>query len=397
MSLLQISITSGVVVAVTALLRLVALNKIPKVIFLVLWAVALLRLLMPFSLEFAVPTPTPIPMPVLNDAVAFAGAYAMPTANAPVDVGAVVWLAGVAVAAVFFAVIYFRVSINLRDAVYVRGNEFLNEWLEDNRIWRHVAIMQSDRIVTPIAVGLLRPRIILPKGMDLSDRELLSHVLAHELTHIRRLDALWKLLLVFALCVHWFNPLVWLLFVLANRDLELTCDEAVVRRLGRENRAAYAFSIINMAEKRSRLALLYNGFSKNAIRERTEMIMKFKKSSVFSLAAAMTLVFVLASGAFVNLSAAMPEELFGQDQEASVEVELVWETRFVPGQGRGFNQVQMGRGFNEFCLHPDCRAGDFCRYPDCRFELGGARGACRELEPGQNGRRGGGPMRNFRQ
>jgi len=92
--------------------------------------------------------------------------------------------------------------------------------------------MQSDRITTPVAVGIIKPWIILPKFMDLNDTQLLRYVFTHEYYHIRRFDALWKMIFVFALCIHWFNPMVWVMFILACRDIELTCDEMVIRHFG---------------------------------------------------------------------------------------------------------------------------------------------------------------------
>jgi hypothetical protein len=140
--------------------------------------------------------------------------------------------------------------------------------------------MQSDRIISPFAVGIFKPRIILPKSMDISDKPLLNYVLTHEYIHIKRYDALWKFILLIALCVHWFNPLVWLMLVLTSRDLELTCDEAVIHRFGVKTKKAYAYMLIGMAEQQGKFTPLYNNFAKNAINERINSIMKTKKVSI---------------------------------------------------------------------------------------------------------------------
>jgi hypothetical protein len=137
----------------------------------------------------------------------------------------------------------------------------------------------------------------------MSDKQLLNYVLTHEYYHIKRFDSLWKLLFVFALCVHWFNPMAWVMFVLVNRDLELTCDEMVIRRFGTEIKTAYAYSLIGMAEQRSRFTILYNGFSKNAAEERIISIMKTKKLSFISVISAIVLVFVLTAGAMATSAA----------------------------------------------------------------------------------------------
>lgn len=105
----------------------------------------------------------------------------------------------------------------------------------------------------------------------------LSLCLEHEFVHIKRLDGLTKLILIAALCLHWFNPLVWVMVVLANRDLELSCDEAVVRLFGEQVKSAYARTLIHMEEIKSGCLPLCSNFSKNAIEERITAIMKIKK------------------------------------------------------------------------------------------------------------------------
>ena len=147
--------------------------------------------------------------------------------------------------------------------------------------------MVSDKTATPMACGILRPQIILPKSMDLTDTLRVRHILAHELVHIRRFDAVWKGLLIAALCIHWFNPVVWVMYVLANKDLELACDESVVRRLGESGRTAYAMTLIGMAERRVKY-ISVNGF--NFSKERIKSIMKYRKYSFFAIAISVLLV-----------------------------------------------------------------------------------------------------------
>ena len=318
MNLLQMSISAGLLVIAIVLIRAVALNRLPKTAFLILWCAALFRLLVPvviparFSFYSAF-------RGIISSLTLPGGAIPMVTENAapmgetviwgifPVDgvtqeqvfslpMATIIWLVGMAALFIFFAVIYFKNHQRLRFATLIRDNDFLDEWLASNRQLRPIAIMQSDRIISPIAVGILKPRIILPKCMDMTNHQLLSHVLTHEYYHIRRFDAVWKILLVCAVCIHWFNPLVWIMFVLASRDLELTCDEMVIRRLGAEQKAAYAYAIISMAELRSSYASLYNGFSKNAAKERIESIMKMKRKSIVSLVITCAMIVTLTVG-----------------------------------------------------------------------------------------------------
>ncbi|MDR0197594.1 MAG: M56 family metallopeptidase, partial [Oscillospiraceae bacterium] len=144
--------------------------------------------------------------------------------------------------------------------------------------------------------GIWKPVILLPKNTDWRDEPRLRYVLAHEITHIRRFDILLKWLLAAAVCVHWFNPLVWVMYILANRDIELSCDEAVVRTFGETAKSAYALTLIGLEERKSGFSPLCNNFAKNAIEERIESIMKIKKKTFAGMAAAGVLTLSLALG-----------------------------------------------------------------------------------------------------
>ena len=148
----------------------------------------------------------------------------------------------------------------------------------------------AGRISSPLTFGVLRPVILVPKKTDWTDETALRYVLEHEFVHIQRFDVLSKLLLIAAVCVHWFNPLVWVMYVLANRDLELSCDETVLRRFGGDIRAAYARVLIRMEAARGGFAPLCNHFGKTAIEERITAIMKTKRITIVSLGLAALLV-----------------------------------------------------------------------------------------------------------
>ena len=139
----------------------------------------------------------------------------------------------------------------------------------------------------------------VPKKLDRNDQAALKYVLTHEYVHIRRFDAITKLLFAAVLCIHWFNPLAWVMYVLANRDVELSCDAWVIRMMGAKNRSSYALMLIKMEERRNDMSALYSHFGKNAISERIEAIMKFKKTSTIACALALVLV-VGATTAFAN-------------------------------------------------------------------------------------------------
>jgi beta-lactamase regulating signal transducer with metallopeptidase domain len=134
--------------------------------------------------------------------------------------------------ALFFLVTHLRCRKVYKTALPV-DNEFMRQWLSEHPTKRRVQIRQSDKIATPLTYGVFRPVILLPKTTDWTDETRLRYILTHEFTHIRRFDTLTKLALAAAVCVHWFNPLVWVMYILANRDNELSCDETVSGHSGK--------------------------------------------------------------------------------------------------------------------------------------------------------------------
>lgn len=201
------------------------------------------------------------------------------------------WMTGSGVMAVVFAVSYLRSIREFRMSLPVE-NRFLLEW-QGEHSRRKIEVRQFDRIHTPLTYGILRPVILLPKEALDQDEDTLRFILTHEYVHIRRFDCVTKLLMAAALCLHWYNPLVWAMYLLFNRDLELSCDETVLGLLGRSRRSDYALTLIAMEENRSNFGLLYSGFSRNAIEERIRAIMKTRKASVLTVAAAVVLVVVI--------------------------------------------------------------------------------------------------------
>ena len=133
----------------------------------------------------------------------------------------------------------------------------------------------------------------MPKKTDWENSQQLKYVLLHEYTHICRFDMVAKLIAALALCIHWFNPFVWAMYILFNRDIELSCDESVVRHFGENTKSFYARTLITMEEKKSGLTPLYNSFSRNAIEERIGAIMKIKKITIWILVASVLIIMAI--------------------------------------------------------------------------------------------------------
>ena len=322
MSLFQMSVAGGVLILFIVVIRALAIHRLPKTTFLALWMIAALRLLLPFSipLTFNIHIGLDVFSDVVQELPSGNIASTLPGDSPPsYDIGTAVpspatehistfeilWLVGVLLLAIYFSISYFRSMRKFRMSI-PDNTPYIQNWLTAHQISRPLAVRSSDLISSPLTYGILHPVILLPKKLDRNDQAALKYVLTHEYVHIRRFDAITKILFAAVLCIHWFNPLVWVMYVLANRDMELSCDAWVIRMLGEKNRSSYALMLIKMEERRSGMSALYSHFGKNAISERIEAIMKFKKTSILACAFALVLV-VGATTAFATSTGAWRE------------------------------------------------------------------------------------------
>lgn len=181
----------------------------------------------------------------------------------------------------FFVTAYVRFYLEFRTALPA-DSDFVARWLREHGAC-HIRVKRSDRIFSPLSYGIFVPVILLPAQTDWSDERQLSYILLHEYMHIRYRDILVKLAAAAALCIHWFNPVVWIMYLLCNRDIELACDARVLWQSGTDARAEYARTLIYAAEKSRSPLCAGNHFSQNTMEERITAIMKTKKISVFAL------------------------------------------------------------------------------------------------------------------
>lgn len=314
MSLLQMSFLGTVIILLIVVLRAVLINRLPKKTFLILWWIALIRLLVPFSIKSVTSiysllqsiysdinpvrtaqTTTFLPIHGNMPEIANGLSEAMVQRTESISILSVIWLAGLLLCFGFFAVSYIKCYREFRFSLPVE-NDILEAWKEKHPLKRSLSIRQTETIAAPLSYGVIRPVILMPKNTEWKNIYQLRYVLEHEYVHIRRLDMLTKLIMIAAVCIHWFNPLVWVMYILFNRDLELSCDETVVRRFGMDIKSVYATALISMEEKKSGLRPLCNSFSKNAIEERIRAIMKIKKTSKFAVMISAVLVIGVTGG-----------------------------------------------------------------------------------------------------
>ena len=314
MSLLQMSFLGTVIILLIVVLRAVLINRLPKKTFLILWWIALIRLLVPFSIKSVTSiysllqsiysdinpvrtaqTTTFLPIHGNMPEIANGLSEAMVQRTESISILSVIWLAGLLLCFGFFAVSYIKCYREFRFSLPVE-NDILEAWKEKHPLKRSLSIRQTETIAAPLSYGVIRPVILMPKNTEWKNIYQLRYVLEHEYVHIRRLDMLTKLIMIAAVCIHWFNPLVWVMYILFNRDLELSCDETVVCRFGMDIKSVYATTLISMEEKKSGLTPLCNSFSKNAIEERIRAIMKIKKTSKFAVMISAVLVIGVTGG-----------------------------------------------------------------------------------------------------
>lgn len=278
---LNMGIAASWLILAVVVLRVI-LKRAPKRFRLLLWAVVGLRLVLPVSIESAlslVPSAQTLPEGVmyaaapelntgiaaLNDAInpAFTAAFAPePAASANplqvlLPVASVIWLAGAAAMLLWALVSWLRLRRRVAEAVRLEGNVF-----------------ESERVASPFVLGLIRPRIYLPFGLDEGARE---QVLTHERAHIARGDHVIKPLGWLILAVYWYNPLVWLAYALFCRDIELACDERVIRRLPVSGRADYSQALLDLSRPRHGVGACPLAFGESAVKGRVKSVLTYKR------------------------------------------------------------------------------------------------------------------------
>ncbi len=310
----NMSISAGFLILAVVLARL-ALKKAPRWTVCLLWAIAAVRLMLPFLPESGVsliPSAQTIPKDFtvsqqpridsgiwfVNDAVDtvldeyFAPAQQVSGEAPSADTEAVitekepaggntaasaprmimtlsiVWLSGLALMLVYAAVSYARLWMRVRASVLLQGER---------------GVFASDEVASPFILGLIRPRIYIPSSIA---GGALSAVLAHERAHIKRLDHIWKPIGFLLLSVHWFNPLVWLAYALLCRDIETACDEKVVRDMDEAARAEYSQTLLDFSARRSAVAACPLAFGEVGVKERVKKVLNYRKPAFWIIISA---------------------------------------------------------------------------------------------------------------
>lgn len=311
MSGVQAAIFGGSAMILMVLaLRLFLKKHLPRGIFPTLWCAAAVRLLLPITVPTHLSVWNLLHTPaaaqangVISDVLTpFPSLAASSTAKPAADIAGIspmllVWLVCAILLAAYFVIGYTCMVRRFR-GTRLAPQPSIDALLDRFRFSRDPRICVSNSRRAPLTFGVFRPTVLLPEDLPIGDAQF-QLVLAHELAHIRRKDCLRKLLLTVCLCLYWWNPLVWMMVWLANRDMELACDEAVLRALGPDCKKAYALTLLDMAQRNPKSAPLCSGFAKSSAEERIRAILCFKRIPAW-VGIFVSVLFVLTASAFTT-------------------------------------------------------------------------------------------------
>ena len=297
-TVVNMSISAGWVILAVLLLRLL-LKKAPKWVNVLLWGFVAVRLICPFLFESAlslIPSSQTInPEIALNPAIIDSGVPIIDNVVNPVINSTTItpepekelnvfklivpylagtWLVGIVLLLIYTVVSYLKLKKKIRTAVLLRDN-----------------IYQSEAVVSPFVLGIIKPKIYIPFNMKAQDIE---HVISHETAHIKRKDHLWKPLGFLILTFHWFNPLVWLGYVLLCRDIELACDEKVIKELNTDQRADYSEALLSCSVNRRLISACPVAFGEANVKNRVKSVLNYKKPAFWVILVAIILSVVVA-------------------------------------------------------------------------------------------------------
>jgi len=316
-SVLNMSLTASYVIIFVVLVRLL-LKKAPKISSYALWGVVAFRLIIPSSFESmfsimprntnAVPIPHDIiyqQNPQINSGIEVLDSFVNNSLPAPiigasvnplqiyVEIGAYLWVLGIIALLVYSLVSILILKRQLKNA----------ELIEQN-------IFEAKNLKTPFVLGLIRPKIYLPDRLNATER---NYILLHEQTHIRRKDHIIKILAFLTLSIHWFNPLVWIAFMLMSTDMELSCDEQVLKEMDEDIKKPYANSLLSLATGR----YIFNGnplaFGEGNVKGRIKNVLNYKKPRFWVVVIAAIIAVAIGVGLLANpsVNSSMPRLITG--------------------------------------------------------------------------------------
>ncbi|MBQ8524958.1 MAG: M56 family metallopeptidase [Clostridia bacterium] len=355
LKILNMSITGAVIAAAVLLLRPM-LKRAPRALVCALWLLVGLRLLVPFTFESpmslmpandtvtessdgsisvntgigfinsALSTPQTPPQSIIlpegftpptvipDSSEPSNGTVTIPDAEegsesersvSAVDIAAIVWASGTVLMVIYAAVSYLRIRLRVRESVKVEKSIFI-----------------CDRIDSPFILGVIRPRIYMPSDTPAGDT---PYIISHERAHLKRLDHLWKPLGFLLLSLHWFNPVMWISYIMLCRDIELACDEKVIRAMGEEAKKPYSDALISASSPRRLISACPLAFGEVGVKKRIKAVLSYKKPTLWIIIAAVLALCIVAACFLTSRKADENEPPFCiEAQNSASDMDGVW-------------------------------------------------------------------------
>ena len=334
------SLTGSFAIVAVILLRF-CLRRAPKTFSYALWLIVLFRLVCPISFESVISilprhseiipqeiiyqqTPNiqsavPSVDSALNQALPhLAPQYNMNPVEIIILIGEVVWILGIVILIFYSMFSTYKLEHHLKDAIHIKENIYL-----------------AKNLRTPFVLGVMNPRIFLPTNLSKGET---AYILRHEQTHIKRHDPLIKIISFLVLCIHWFNPLVWVAFALMNKDMEMSCDETVIRKMGAGIKKEYSATLLAMGNGHSVIGGVPLAFGEGEVKGRIKNILNYKRPAFWGIVCLIAAVIVVAIALISNPQGnSLPDDTKGktevEQEEANhseVNQTVVAETEDVP-------------------------------------------------------------------
>ncbi|MEN3004875.1 M56 family metallopeptidase [Dehalobacterium formicoaceticum] len=370
LKVLNMSITASLVMIFVMAARLL-LKKAPKIFSYSLWSVVLFRLICPFSFTSAFSflkvffhgsrsmdhIPNQIGMmaqprmetgpdqvnAMINGslpaaAVPYSGANPMEMIMFALSL---IWVIGMMILVVYGVSSYFLLKRKVSTGMLLKDNVF-----------------ESEKIAAPFVLGIIRPRIYLPLGLSETEK---SFILKHEQTHIRRFDYIIKPFAFLVLCIHWFNPIVWISFVLMSRDMEMSCDEQVIKELGTEIKKDYSASLLSLAVNRGMISGSPLSFGETGVKGRITNVLNYRRPALWVIVAAIILVAAMVIGLSGNPDAITDNE------GKKMQLAETWAESLRTRDGKPRYEIMSESMKEKFVAGQIQRAGD-----DWNYNIGGS-------------------------
>lgn len=302
-SVLNMSLVGSYAIVFVLITRLL-LKKAPKIFPYALWGIVLFRLLCPFSFESVLSLIPMAKSPISQDII-YSAAPQINTGIAAFDnvinpilpvasnisesinpiqiwlfIGTVVWAIGMATMVIYSVVAYIKLKRSLIGAAPLKANIYL-----------------ADHISSPFVMGLFKPKIYLPSSLSDSEKD---YIIAHEMCHIRRFDHITKIIAFAALTIHWFNPLVWIAFIASGKDMEMSCDEAVMKKMNTDIRTEYSQSLLRFGTAKRMIHATPLAFGEGNTRSRVKNVLNYKKPALWVIVVSAIAVVAIGVGLTAN-------------------------------------------------------------------------------------------------